>query len=874
MALIHWWPLNGNLNDFGTKTATLVNGGATVNTSGKIGNCYSFDGNDDCISISSQSLFDCFKGGSTPFSITMWIYNNESSGARGVLFGDYGTEGTIINFNIEINTGSISNNSIRFYWGNSPDWNANSSIISPNKWTHLSVIYDGTSIKVYIDGVLTNTRNGTLVSRSKTSGYFLLGRDGRTGATAFKGRLNDVRIYDHALSAKEVKEIAKGLVLHYNFEDPWIEPTTNIKPWSSTINSSTVAWDASLNDGSIAYSRQGWSNGYNAGVSAPTTGYHAHWVWENNDLVMKFPNLNSVIDKKGRWLGINGSMTIPWSANDKYTISWEQKTDNLSLAPFGGVYYKLTGSGSYNFHDGDPVFAYNTKLNTWQKVSHTFTAKSTFDGTSTTATLYVYGYNTTHEGTIYVRNVQIEYKDHVTPFVAETRPVGKVYDSSGYNNNSINAPSSLTISSDSVVGQYAAVFDNTKNSAIACGRSAMVTDAITVLCWAYISDWNNFNGRFISCTQSGGWNFEPVNSQLGWYVYVTGIGYVGCPLTISPISPGWHLIVGTFDGMVSKVYFDGILNNTVTGSSTKATIGYHSSNGIFIGAEASTSITTPTTPYFNGKLADVKIYATALSADDILAEYQRKAAIDKSGNMFTGEFIEDNSNAKLPAKKNQIITTDFVEGTDKVRIFGDYTQLEYLKSTGTEWIDSNVKSDKNTSVELELMFDSNQISTYPVLFGYHSNSSSTSSVQIYMNPKRVDFYGQHSYDFTFAQNTKYKLILSNGSFSINGINYATWTPTTSSTIGSYTMAIFAQKWTSTSITTTTPSIYKLYSMMIYSGTSLIRNFIPVKRNKDSVLGLFDLVECKFYTNSGTGTFTAGPEIGSMSVISANEIKEN
>jgi hypothetical protein len=31
--------------------------------------------------------------------------------------------------------------------------------------------------------------------------------------------MNDFRIYDHALSTKEVEEIAKGLVLHYKLDD-------------------------------------------------------------------------------------------------------------------------------------------------------------------------------------------------------------------------------------------------------------------------------------------------------------------------------------------------------------------------------------------------------------------------------------------------------------------------------------------------------------------------------------------------------------------------------------------------------------------------------------------------------------------------------
>ena len=77
-------------------------------------------------------------------------------------------------------------------------------------------------------------------------------------------------------------------------------------------------------------------------------------------------------------------------------------------------------------------------------------------------------------------------------------------------------------------------------------------------------------------------------------------------------------------------------------------------------------------------MSDFKIYSTALSAEDILAEYNRKAAIDKKGNLFTGKFIETNTNANIADKNNQIKATYFVEGKDKVKIFGGYTELDYF----------------------------------------------------------------------------------------------------------------------------------------------------------------------------------------------------
>lgn len=63
----------------------------------------------------------------------------------------------------------------------------------------------------------TSDANNTMIGRETyASGYF-----------SFNGDISDVRIYDHCLSPKEVKEISKALVLHYPLNDAYVEGTTN-----------------------------------------------------------------------------------------------------------------------------------------------------------------------------------------------------------------------------------------------------------------------------------------------------------------------------------------------------------------------------------------------------------------------------------------------------------------------------------------------------------------------------------------------------------------------------------------------------------------------------------------------------------------------
>lgn len=52
---------------------------------------------------------------------------------------------------------------------------------------------------------------------------------------------------------------------------------------------------------------------------------------------------------------------------------------------------------------------------------------------------------------------------------------------------------------------------------------------------------------------------------------------------------------------------------------------------------------------------------------------------------------------------------------------------------------------------------------------------------------------------------------------------------------------------------------RIYSCQIFDNGTLVRDFIPCYRKSDSVIGMYDIVNDVFYTNSGTGTFTKGAD---------------
>lgn len=218
-------------------------------------------------------------------------------------------------------------------------------------------------------------------------------------------------------------------------------------------------------------------------------------------------------------------------------------------------------------------------------------------------------------------------------------------DKSFNKNNSLKVSNPPTIEYDENLKRNVSVF-NGRSNYIPIGKASKVTDAITINALAYVDDWDNYKGTIISCTESGGWNFFDYSTKK-FYLYIKGSGYTTYSIPLDYLVDTWNMITMSFDGYNIKYYINGNLINSISVSSNvKKTIGYVSVP-IYIGAEAFTGSSVSSGSYFNGKIADIRIYNEALSDEEIFLLYNYLMYKDynyiKQDDRYYG-FSDDNYN--------------------------------------------------------------------------------------------------------------------------------------------------------------------------------------------------------------------------------------
>lgn len=194
-----------------------------------------------------------------------------------------------------------------------------------------------------------------------------------------------------------------------------------------------------------------------------------------------------------------------------------------------------------------------------------------------------------------------------------------------------------------------------------------------------------------------------------------------------------------------------------------------------------------------------------------------------------------------------------------------YKKLEYIKGTGSQYINIGYIPKTNTKIVLD--FESTDTGTGKWLIGSRTAYQSTDSLGIHWgNSNTYSIVSPASRDIVTNASGRHLLELTNTTFKVDGITKLTYSNTLAN--GTYPMYIFTIN--SGGAIDGRIGIGNLYSCKIYEDNTLVKDLIPVMRTTDNIIGLYDNITETFYENIGTGSFT-GKELNLASRIDSNDI---
>ena len=593
MALQVWLPLTQDTRNQGLSdlSFSIINSTNTVvDTNGKLGKCYTNDSHTAGGLISNkildlgqqQSMFCWFKfthlmSGSSLGGNLVSQHRYEANQGLGISIR-YVSSTTGY---LSVNTGNGSSRTYNTYYG--------TTLLQANTWYHGGFTYDNGIMKIYVNGICEKTVDiGTQVVPADYLMAFCWSTTGTSGSEVssnyrLQGSLNDVRIYNHCLSPMEVKELSKGLVLHYPLNrGGWgQENLLSVTP-KSYVSANYLAYQFTLLENLVAnqtYTIQFWD------VDV------AHSAKSTADL------------------GID----VYWGGGSLRMIYWH------------GTSYFTNGHADY--------------------LVGTFTVTSTQASGSGSANLWLNIYNSVSnaDGTrsMSIGKWKLEKDSIATPWCPNSSDALATtmgfndsieYDISGYCNN-LNNFTNITYSSDTPKYSVSTFLSgSTYGSHNNFYSSDSYQNAMTVACWVKRT-FSDATERFITNSWVRLYTYTDFGIRLTWTMSTgsTDTTNTWASSQILPLDEWTHVCFTMQDGIV-KCYINGVLKNTSDRTQYGTYIHGVIGNG-FGGSSASTK-------QWIGGLSDFRFYATALSADDVKSLYQNSAYIDSSGNVYGAIYEE------------------------------------------------------------------------------------------------------------------------------------------------------------------------------------------------------------------------------------------
>lgn len=565
MSLQVWLPLNGNLNNNGLSPVSITTTNASFQTDGKIGNCLKLGYSAD-FSIPSMA-------GAKQISIAYWVKINTATSTQWLDPIHYYS-------NIEGSTSAgwvtrqefYSNCTLTGFWF---DNGSMSGVpITVGEWTHFAITVD------YSSGIAKMYKNGALVKTATTvnTSAFITGNNFKIGENGLDISENDVRIYDHILSAKEVEILARGLILHYplNGGDSGQTNLCKTTPKSSTPTS-YEAFKINLTENLTKgnkYTVQLWDvDVSHTGKSEADLGVFLYWGGGNVSLT----NWKGSPFTNGHADYLVSTFTAPNSTHSTVSNAWINVYNSVPSAS-GTMSISI---GRWKLESGEVATSY---------------LPATTDTEYTT-----YGYNVTTE-----------------------------YDTSGNMCDGVRN-GTLVQTADTPRYQTCTTFNGT-DSFIESDSLPLSTQTISV--WLKTT-WSSSSGYRMAMHDKNtglaiGWSGVQLITYVG-----TSNGGTGSRIDTTNIwtANTWHHVVVVKTGDNTRtVYIDGVEcaasgTNYWGGDLVKLNIGARHINGSYAA-------------YFNGLISDFRAYATQLTQAQVLDLYRSCGSVSDTGRLLTYELVE------------------------------------------------------------------------------------------------------------------------------------------------------------------------------------------------------------------------------------------
>jgi gliding motility-associated-like protein len=251
--LILHMPFDGNANDASVykNNGTLTNVSFAADPSGNANGAAYFNGLNSVISVPhSASLASSNKA----LSISIKVYSEDENEAQFILLrGMPQGNGNGPKVIYSINFSALPGQAFLFFSVRKPeacstliqyvDVTSTQAITEQGKWTCITAVYDGKTIKMYKDGILRRTEPAPAEILDCGDHPLFIGAPMPGYYTSYKGRLDELRIYNRVLTADEISFLSVGCTL--KCPSP-VTPTAS----AITDSSARISWaGTSLNTG-------------------------------------------------------------------------------------------------------------------------------------------------------------------------------------------------------------------------------------------------------------------------------------------------------------------------------------------------------------------------------------------------------------------------------------------------------------------------------------------------------------------------------------------------------------------------------------------------------------------------------------------------